>query len=159
MSEIVQHIKDQTNGHFALTYDTLDNAIHDVANKYADAMGCEPDEAARLMHHHFMMRLRSGAINPEIDENIADAGSAGEVNADGAVMERNMVKPQLMKKYYFNVHGTPRIELSKLGLHADYGSNDEWVLLRYNTSGMGFDRQYSTCVRCFGQPYKVETAK
>lgn len=153
MDEITQYIESLAGGVLAMTYATLDNAVKAVADKYADAMGCDPEEAARTLHHHYMMRMRSGAINPEVDENIADPGSAGEVNLDGAVVEAT--KPKLIKKYYFNVAHTPEKELLECGLVEDTRHPGEWVLLQYNTSGAGFDRNFTTCVRSFGRPYKV----
>jgi hypothetical protein len=93
----------------------------------------------------------AGCSYTPVAENIADAGSAGAVNADGAVVEAPDIK--MIKRYYFMTRGTPDTEKPKFGLRED--NNGEWYLPRYNTSGAGFDRNFTTCVRSFGEPYKV----
>jgi hypothetical protein len=153
MQAMVDHIKHSNNGIFAVTPETVEQAADELGERFHEQMGCDPEEASRSLQHHFMMRLRSGHIKMGVDENIADAGSAGAVNADGAVAEASDIK--MIKKIYFNIRGNPRIDLKKFGLIEDFGDTGEWFLPQYNTSGGGFDRKYSSCVRAFGQPYKV----
>ena len=59
--------------------------------------------------------------------------------------------PKLIKLHYFKVDDT---EIAReLKLKQD--RNGQWYLPQYNTSGRGFDRQYTSVLRIFNRPIKV----
>jgi hypothetical protein len=145
MNAIANHIKGQSNGHFALTFQTLDNALNELAPQYAEKMNCDEEEARRLLHQHFMMRMRSGSMEPEIDENIASLGTAGEVNDVGAVVEAQPPRrPKLIRKHYYEVSSLGKSELDQLKMRHD---ENGWFLPEYDTSGSGFINAKSSLSR------------
>lgn len=150
MNDVANHIKGQGNGHFALTFQTLDAALNDLAPHYAEKMNCDEEEARRLLHQHFMMRMRNGGIEPEIDENIASLGTAGEVNDQGAVVENPI--PKLIRKLYYDVSSLGPSEIASLKMKRD---GDGWYLPEYDLSGAGFLRTKASLSRAGCRLIKV----
>jgi hypothetical protein len=59
--------------------------------------------------------------------------------------------PRLVKLHYFNVDDEQAAV--ELGLKQD--RNSRWYLPQYNTSGSGFNRNYTSAVRLFNRPIRI----
>jgi hypothetical protein len=173
MEAMVDAIKEQNGGRFMPTPATLEMAAKDVGSRYADDLGIDEEEAARIMQHHFMIRFRSGSLNKYIEDPMEEevvsavAGSAGRVNAEGGVVgeadlsqgiPRGAVsKPKMTDLHYFNTKGTPDFELAKLGM-----KKDKWgrfYLPQYDRSGDNYRRNYDTLAQTFGFPRSIRLKK
>lgn len=147
---MANHIKGQSNGHFALTFQTLEIALDALAPKYAEKMECDEERARRLLHQHFMMRMRGGGIEPEIEENIASLGTAGLVNDQGCVVENPI--PKLIRKHYYDVSSLDKSDITSLKMKQD---REGWFLPEYDLSGAGFLKAKASLSRAGCRVLKV----
>jgi hypothetical protein len=180
MQEMVEMIKAESSGHFAPTHASIEAAAQAVGSRFAEDLGVDDEEAARIMQHHFMLRFRSGSLkqflddehNVEEDTVVASAGTAGPVNVQGGVIgeeddevDEGMMdvqkgaafRPKMTDLHYFNTRGTSDWELEKLGMKKDkFG---RWYLPQYDRSGDNYRKNFDTLANTFGMPRSIRLKK